>query len=363
MRVLFLHTRPSGYFSYAVNYLAQQTSADVHVVIHSPSMETPYVASNNSSVTQHDRATLSPRAIRELAAELRPRIAVVSGWGDSAYVAAARVLRRMGIPTVCCFDTPWRGTIRQQIATTLGRTRLATAFSHAWVFGRPQYEYARRLGFAPARIRAGLYSANVKAFEGCYAARMAKGSYPKRLLYVGRLSPEKGIRELLEAFGAISENDRQGWTLRVLGAGALLPTLGSVPGCEFAGFVDPGELPAEATVAGALVVPSISENWGLVLQEFAAAGLPLVCSSICGATTEYLISGYNGLAYDYRSVKALEDALRRLFSFSGDELATMGAHSRGLACRNSPDRWLATLLEIANSKPTAPAPWAVAEAD
>jgi len=43
------------------------------------------------------------------------------------------------------------------------------------------------------------------------------GDRPKRILYAGRLHPEKGVAELLDAFGRIPETQRAKWTLRIIG--------------------------------------------------------------------------------------------------------------------------------------------------
>ena len=67
-----------------------------------------------------------------------------------------------------------------------------------------------------------------------------------------------------------------------------------VHGVEMLGFVQPDDLPAVLERAGCLVLPSRFEPWGVVVHEAAAAGLPIVCTPVCGAATRLVLDGYNG---------------------------------------------------------------------
>jgi glycosyltransferase involved in cell wall biosynthesis len=93
------------------------------------------------------------------------------------------------------------------------------------------------------------------------------------------------------------------------------------------------------------VLPSISENWGVVIQEAAVAGMPLICSSECGATVHYLMDGYNGYVIEAGNVESLKQALKRMAAASTEELARMSNASLGLAEQITPRRWAAYFLE------------------
>ena len=64
---------------------------------------------------------------------------------------------------------------------------------------------------------------------------------------------------------------------------------------------------------GVFVLPSIYEPWALVLQEFAAAGLPILCSSICGASPHFVINNYNGYTFTAGDVLFLISQVLRFF--------------------------------------------------
>lgn len=102
---------------------------------------------------------------------------------------------------------------------------------------------------------------------------------PRVLLYVGRLSPEKDLPVLLDAFARLAP--REDYRLHIVGDGPLLADLrrqaGGDPRVEFFGAIPYGEdLAARYAVADVLVVPSPNETFSLTVLEGLAAGLPVV---------------------------------------------------------------------------------------
>jgi glycosyltransferase involved in cell wall biosynthesis len=114
--------------------------------------------------------------------------------------------------------------------------------------------------------------------------RAAPPSDGNEVLYAGRLSEEKGVAVLLEAWRAAPD---QGMTLLLCGDGPLLDTVAGarVPGVRVLGRVDPATLRGHMLSARALVFPSICHEAGpLAPIEAAAAGLPVVISSSVGVS-------------------------------------------------------------------------------
>ena len=92
---------------------------------------------------------------------------------------------------------------------------------------------------------------------------------PPHVLFVGRLSPEKGVEELLEA--------TEGMARVVVGDG---PLRDSVP--DAVGFVPPRELGSYYERAAVVVCPSRREGYGVVAREAMAHGRPVVASAVGG---------------------------------------------------------------------------------
>ena len=123
---------------------------------------------------------------------------------------------------------------------------------------------------------------------------------PPHVLYVGRLSEEKGVPELLEA--------TDGLRRVVVGDG---PLRGRVS--DAVGFVPPAELGPYYERAAVVVCPSRREGYGVVAREAMAYGRPVVASAV-GGLTEAVEDGVTGVLVPPRDPVALRAALERLLA-------------------------------------------------
>jgi glycosyltransferase involved in cell wall biosynthesis len=128
--------------------------------------------------------------------------------------------------------------------------------------------------------------------------RVAEPAEPPEVLFVGRLSPEKGILELVQA--------AQGMKLTVAGDGPLRT---HVPGAL--GFVPHQELPPLYERAAVVAVPSHREGFGVACAEAMASGRPVVASAV-GGLLDLVVDGETGLLVSPRNIPALRGALERL---------------------------------------------------
>ena len=120
------------------------------------------------------------------------------------------------------------------------------------------------------------------------------------MLYAGRLSPEKGVLELVEA--------ARGMNLVVAGDGPLRPR---VP--EARGFVPPDELERLYARAALVACPSRREGFGVACLEAMAHGRPVVATAV-GGLLDLVVDGETGLLVPTRDPAALRTALERLLA-------------------------------------------------
>jgi glycosyltransferase involved in cell wall biosynthesis len=347
VRILYLYAEVMGYTIAGIRALAN-LGAVVHVVHWVKGRKTPYNPPQLENVVFHDRNEMSARQLDELAAGLCPDITVISGWMDNGYLAVARKLRRAKRRVVVGFDGQWYGTPRQWFAALLGAVGFFRRFySHAWVAGPFQFEYARRLGFSKQQIVYDLYSADTDLFETAYTSSVEckRRSYPHRILYVGRLEPVKGIDTLLRAWQMLGA-DRLDWELHLIGHGSLAAALPAVCGVVVKEFLQPDQLAYEVATAGCLVLPSRSEPWGVVVHEFAAAGLPLLVAKTAGAATLFLIPGMNGFCFEPDDPLELARVMRKMIGLSDEEFLAMSGNSHRLSRRITPESSAGNLLSI-----------------
>jgi glycosyltransferase involved in cell wall biosynthesis len=124
----------------------------------------------------------------------------------------------------------------------------------------------------------------------------------KAFLYVGRLSPEKGVDILLQAV------QEERWELRVAGGGPL--ELSATDGVVPLGVLEAHDIKTEMARASALVVPSIwHETFGMVVIEAFAQGTPVIASRI-GALQSLVEDGVTGLLFEPGDVGDLREKMR-----------------------------------------------------
>jgi len=141
-------------------------------------------------------------------------------------------------------------------------------------------------------------------------------------LYVGRLSPEKGLSCLADSVEN-SPNIR----IDIIGTGTAGLALEAFPQFKLRGWKPANEVYEAMRNAAYLIVPSIwYETFGLIVIEAFACGLPVIASSI-GALAELVEDGQTGLLFEPGSSESLADKIVWAESHP-NELATMGKHAR-----------------------------------
>jgi glycosyltransferase involved in cell wall biosynthesis len=157
----------------------------------------------------------------------------------------------------------------------------------------------------------------------------------KYFLFVGRLAREKNVECLLQAMAMYQVLTSSPWGLRIVGDGperSKLETLGRLLGVkdvEFVGTKQYSEIGGVYRGAGALVLPSTREPWGLVVNEALACGLPVLVSQACGCVPDLVRHGECGFTFDPKQPREL--AMRMLDISSRREMAEeMGQSGRKL---------------------------------
>ncbi|HWZ78856.1 MAG TPA: glycosyltransferase [Candidatus Sulfotelmatobacter sp.] len=136
-------------------------------------------------------------------------------------------------------------------------------------------------------------------------------------LYVGRLVAAKGIVQLLDAWKIFSKDQDVQASLVLVGDGAQKEmftqrvTERNVRGVRFVSFVQPHELPSIYHAADVLVLPTLQDVWGLVVNEAMTFGLPVICSKYAGCAADLVIEGRNGWLVDPKNQEDLVRTLRK----------------------------------------------------
>ncbi|MEG2061871.1 MAG: glycosyltransferase family 4 protein [Alistipes sp.] len=130
----------------------------------------------------------------------------------------------------------------------------------------------------------------------------------QNFLYVGRLSPEKNLEFLIKVFNGLPN-----YTLNIIGFGPLEQELKAIAGSNivFHGAVDNKDLYKHYQANDVFTLPSISEPWGLVVEEALNNGLPVIVSDRVGCGEE-IIDASNGLVFVYNDAHSLQRVIGKM---------------------------------------------------
>lgn len=152
-----------------------------------------------------------------------------------------------------------------------------------------------------------------------------KKNKPFKLIFVGRLHPQKGLQYLLSAL-AILKNKSLNVYLTLVGDGNLLPTLkksaielGILSILLFKGKLSEDKLISEYKSSHLFVLPSIYEGQPLTLLEAWAAKLPVIVTNV-GANSDMVENGKNGYLVPPRDPKRLAEIIKKVLEDSKRDL-------------------------------------------
>ena len=174
--------------------------------------------------------------------------------------------------------------------------------------GKSSFEYLRSLGAeeedihsAPNAVDIALFSRRAEDVRRDATLQRQALRLPFRFfLYVGRLVAEKGVFDLLQAYGTLDPLLRAEVGLVFVGDGPARPDLerqaAAIPGksVRFTGFVHREQLASYYALAETFVFPTYTDTWGLVVNEAMACGLPIIVSRAAGCVADLVEDTWNG---------------------------------------------------------------------
>ncbi len=218
------------------------------------------------------------------------------------------------------------------------------------VAGKSSFDYMRSFGTGKGRIFAAPDAVDNAFFE--QQAELSRRNevelrqamrLPQRFfLFVGRLVKGKGVFDLLRAYGTLAPDLRSKMGLVFVGDGTVRGELerqasalspGSV---QFAGFAHREQLAVYYALAEALVFPTHTDPWGLVVNEAMACGLPIICSSAAGCAADLVEDHWNGRVVPPEDAGQLASAMEDL-SQQAELRALMSRRSRERIRKFSPE--------------------------
>ena len=149
----------------------------------------------------------------------------------------------------------------------------------------------------------------------------------RQLLFVGALTQRKGFHMLIEACR------QRGYELLVVGDG---PLRNELPNVQYAGSIPYARLPELFARAGFLIMPSLADEWGVVVNEALAAGVPVIGSVYSQAVDELIEDGVNGWRFEPTGAGSIIKAIDRALAVDDEQLLLMREHARATSLRLDP---------------------------
>jgi len=290
------------------------------------------------------------RGLTRALARQRPDAILCGGYNYVSSWQAALWARKRGIPFLLWIEST-AFDHRKKRALVEGLKRKFFGLCSGFVVpGQSSAAYLREFDVpdtkifrAPNAVDSALFSEGSKEARRDAANVRTRLELPDRyFLYVGRLVEAKGVFELLEAYAKLDESSRSIIGLVFVGDGkarsqlesrAVRIALGRI---HFVGFIQKHQLPAYYALCDALIFPTHSDPWGLVVNEAMACGSAIVTTDVAGCAADLVEDGNNGFVVSSKNVAPLVDAMQSLAS-RDDLRRQMGMRSIDRIRDYSPD--------------------------
>lgn len=296
---------------------------------------------------------------------IKPDVLAINGYSslDSIIIIAWARLhsKKLILMSDSKVDDQRRSIIKERVKRIFIRN-----FSTALCAGKPQRQYLQILGLPGDKIftsydvvdndyfRSRAIQIRVKPDE--YRDLPGLSNDPRPFfLASSRFIPRKNLTGLLNAFASyceIAKSHRMTpWRLVILGDGEqrseieeLIKQLGLGNDVTLAGVRQINEIPAYYALARVFIHPALQDQWGLVVNEAMASGLPVLVSRNCGCAQDLLVEGVNGYSFDPSDTTGLAELMIRMSDGSVD-LADMGRNSLEIISQWTPQKFAESLYK------------------
>jgi glycosyltransferase involved in cell wall biosynthesis len=325
-----------------------------------------HVPLTESAAQKRDAKLLWASLDRKLA-PLAPEAVAVPGWSSLAALVLTRWSLANNIPVIAMSETNGWDFERKPWGEYFKRC-IVSHYSAGLCTSEGQADYLASLGLPAEAIFRGYNAVDNAYFERQRHLVAASGKMPdcgdrvlppeacgRYFLASNRFIEKKNLVRLLDAYAAFRagrSNNPADWPLVLLGDGELRPmiearreALGLSAHVHLPGFRQYDELPAFYATAGCFIHASTTEQWGLVVNEAMASGLPVLVSNRCGCAPVLVDEGRNGFTFDPLDTQAIGAGLKRIASLPG--LASMRERSLELIEDWGPARFGAGLYGAA----------------
>lgn len=293
---------------------------------------------------------------------LQPEVVCVSGWALPVSLAALSWAASNGVCVVVLSESNEFDEVRSWLKEFIKR-RIIGLCSAGLAGGNPQADYLVKLGLPRDAVALGYdvvdndyFAAKVTAIRNTPLDSSAAAA--PHFLACCRFGHKKNLPRLIEAYARYRELAQHTanpnptanlWPLVIVGDGEMRSdTQATIERCcvsdsvRLVGAKSYSETPSYYARAGAFIHASTTEQWGLVVNEAMASGLPVLISNRCGCARDLVQPGVNGFTFDPYDVEQLGQLMLKI-SNPDFPLAAFGDASRTIISEWGPERFASGL--------------------
>lgn len=353
--IIFEHLTP---YHYARLQALGQTEKVLAVEIHSREVSFPHQKKDsfkkisiikNAQLEKSGDAFIFEKIIKTIK-DFNPSVIALPGWVDPWALFTLNWANTLGIPTVVMSDSQ-RLDFQRYGPTEWIKRQVLKGFNAGFAAGQSHKKYLTELGLPRESIFIGCDVVDNTHFKNNAEKIQANADkYRKQLnlpknyyLSSFRFIKKKNPIFLLKAYEKYYKSSPDPWNLVILGQGPLkahlveyLKSAGLENQILLPGFIPYYQLPAYYALASAFILSSLSEQWGLVVNEAMASKLPILVSNRCGCAEELVQNGLNGYIFDPYDKPGFVELLQKISNGSVN-LKKMGQKSADRIAKWSPE--------------------------
>ena len=301
-------------------------------------------------------------AIKNQLSLLKPDFVAINGWADRAALCALYWCLENKTPAILMSESAAHDE-KRNFWKELLKKKIVGQFSSAVVGGERHADYLVQLGMKSNKIFLGYDVVDNDYFlAGATEVKKQEDFWRKKknlpenyFLVVSRFIEKKNLPFIIKAFNGYQKKaGNTTWHLYILGNGILEKELLQLTNdlglnniVHFEGFKQYNELPIYFGLAKALLHGSTTEQWGLVVNEAMASGLPVIISERCGCVPELVHNGINGFSFDPYNQEQLISILYSFADNTDSEIEKMGQESLRIVSSFNADAFGKGMLKAA----------------
>ena len=242
----------------------------------------------------------------------KANVVYIPGWGSREARFALFCSKILGFKSIVMSDSSEFDFQRNKLKEFIKKC-FVNQFDAAFVAGSSHFNYILKLGMSANKITMGYDVVDNNHFSSHRSNVYKPDGY---FLASGRFIKRKNFILLLEAYKDYRSKVKSPKTLVLCGSGHeeseikyKIESLNLNSYVKLPGFVQYDELPVLYSKASVFIIPSVSEQWGLVINEAMASGLPILSSNRCGAHFDLVINNENGFIFNPFSVEDIANAM------------------------------------------------------